>query len=600
MKERLYSLSQRIVDKRPLFKSSLRDAGITESPVSYVTRALFNAGAACLISFFGSGLAFMAAGDPKPEVSFFVGFLSFFFVIILYMRRPGHMMKSRAKRIEEGLIFSLHAINIEMESGIRFGQALEDVAKSDYGQFSVEMRQVLEESHKHGLVEALRRSSARNPSRIYRRAMWQIINSIETGSDVRENIRAIIRDLKRMQEQDAQRFGKSMEKQMTLYIMGGIVLPALAVVIIQTISSLGISRVMAGESVYWSLFMVSVAVQAGFIYMIKFKKPSLLSEPDINVGAPSKPLDHLRQLLEYGGVEYDLQKYVMLRALASLAFGLALALILEPITGWGVLPLLGFGLAFSTIVFYTRLVYLADSRGLKAAEYLPDSLRIMAANMKSGIAADQALFMSAKKEFGVLGFEIQRMGTDMIKNLTFSEALDNLKKRIKSRPLHQSINLIGHGLKSGRGLSDALYHIADILQDREYVRQSIATQLTAIRTTVIILVVLCAPVLYSCSIVSGHIMRGFNDRMRGSLPDDIIRQSFLSADAEPVSMAFLNNYIIMNLFATSLMGAIIIGEVTTGRAREGLRYMLIMLFVSETAYLVGKTLLLQKIGEMIV
>jgi hypothetical protein len=179
----------------------------------------------------------------------------------------------------------------------------------------------------------------------------------------------------------------------------------------------------------------------------------------------------------------------------------------------------------------------------------------------------------------------------MIKNLTFDEALERLKGRIRSEPLHMSVNLIGHGLKAGRGLSESLFHVADIIQDRENMRRSIATQLHAVETTVILLVVFSAPLLYGCSSAAAEVMSHLSQKIAASVPAHILAQSWMHPADNPVSPAFIETYVLVNLAATALAGSLIVGEVTTGRPTEGLRYMLAMMLSSQLAYLALKGVL---------
>jgi len=600
MKSRLNAIAQGMLARIPNLRKDLEGALIRQSPIEYLTSAITKASVTSLAAFLLSTTAFALSGKPKPTISIILAIFAFTFILGMFLKRPTHLMRVRAARVEQSLIFSLHVINIEMESGIKFGQAIQDIAEKNYGEFSNEMRRVLEETHKYSITEALERSAERNPSKIYRRAVWQMINSIETGADIHANIKAIINDLKRQQEHDAQRYGRTMEKQMTLYIMGGIVLPALAIVIIQTISSMGLSKNDIGESTYWLILAASVTIQLAFLYIIKFRKPTLLCEPASNTKDGGGLIRHIRSTLQYAGVQTPWKTYLASKAMLALAIGITIALVVKPQVHVGYAPLIAAATTFTAIAMYTHLAYKADLRGTKATEYLPDSLRIMAANMQAGISAEQALYMSAKTEFGVLGREIRTMGEDMMKNLTFEEALEKLKSRIKSETLHQSINLISHGLKAGRGLSESLYHIADILQDREYVKQSIKVNLAAVRTTVLMLVMISAPLLYSCAIVSAQVMSQFNEKLVGSLPARIIEESWIKPAKPPVTVDFLNQYIMVNLALTSLLGAIIIGEVTTGKAKEGLRYMFMMILVSGILYLALKTFLMDKIGGALI
>ncbi|MFH0861665.1 MAG: type II secretion system F family protein [Candidatus Altiarchaeota archaeon] len=599
MGDRSNALAQKVTERFPRLKRELDDAGIAETPVEYMSAAIWKSSAAALLASVASGVAFVAGGKPAHAASLLIGVFAFAAVMFLHVYRPGQLMRSRARRIETGLVFSLQALNIELASGIGFPQALEDVARMDYGEFSSEMRKILDDSHKWGLRRAFKDSTRRNPSVIYRRVVWQMINALETGADMKGSLSSIIEDLRRRQENEAQRYGKSMERQLTLYVLGGIVLPALAAVMVQATSTLGVGG-FGGERIYLAILAASISVQLIFLYMIKFGKPAIMGGSFIKVAKKTGIRAHMSELLDYAGVDSNRGGYLLSRLLACTGFGLLLAFILGPYAGIGYTYLSAITVSFFFVAFYTRLAYKADERGEKAALYLPDSLRIMAANMEAGVATDQALFMSAREEFGVLGDEIRLMGTDMIKNLTFEEALSRLKKRIKSEPLHMSANLIGHGLKAGRGLASSLLHVSDILQEREYVRRAVATQLVSVRSTVLILVVLSAPLLYSTSIVAGSVMGRFSDKMRSSLPEDISHQGWLKNSSQPVSADFLNRYYMASLMAISVLGSVIVGEVTTGKAKEGLRYVFMMAFASETLYLVLKEVISGKVVGVII
>jgi archaeal flagellar protein FlaJ len=594
MRHKLRRLSQRLGERLPDLEGQLRDAGIRAHPVEYLSASILLAGLGALAAFTLSAIAFTLGGKSNPPLSVALTAFAFAFILFLRLRRPAQMMSSRAGRIERSLVFSLYALNIELESGIGFAQAVADVAGKDYGEFSQEMRSVMDETQKYGLRAALEASARRNPSAIYRRVVWQTVNALQTGADMRANIKSIVEDLRRRQEDEAKRYGKSTEKYMTLYVMGAIVFPALSIVLLQALTSFGLSD-SPGERTYWAVLLFSASVQVLFIYAIKFKKPTLLGESLIR-SRTHDPVRHLRELLEYAGVETPFKTYLLSASLLSIASGIALTLALEPHMPLSSGTLLAATTALSAATIYARLAWQADTRGIRAAEYLPDSLRLMSANMKAGISTDQALFMSAKPEFGILGAEIRRMGCDMLKNVTLEEALQKLKRRIKSEQLHMSVNLIGHGIAAGRGLGDSLSHIAAILEDREHARRAVATHLQAVRTLVVLLVMVSAPLLYGASMVAASIMGRLNEKLASSMPQDILMKGWLRPGASPVTEEFLNGYITVNLMVTAFLGSIIVGEVTTGKSREGLRYSLMMLLVCELLYVLFKSFLADKLG----
>ena len=588
-------MAQKLGGRMPDFGRQLEDAGIKEGAVEYLSFSLMLASACALSAFAGTAAVFIFAGKPAPALSLALALFSFAFVLGVRIARPHQLMKSKATGIEGCLVFSLHALNIELEAGIRFNEALKDVASKDYGEFSKEMRKVLDEADKHGLSEALAESARRIPSKSYRKAVWQMVNSLETGADVNSSIKSVIEELRGKQEDDARRYGKSMEKQLMFYIMGGLVFPALSVAIAQTASSVGFSASAIGESAYWSILAFSIGVQLLFLYMIRFSKPALLRE----IREPRKPANPVLQLkaaLEYAGVRMPWQQYIVNTILFSLSFGIFAALMSEPYLHVGYPPLILSGSILAAIALTSHLLHKAEDRGHKAAEYLPDSLRLMAANMEAGVSTDQALLMSAKPEYGVLGEELGRMGQDMMKNHTLEEALENLKKRVKSDALHMSVSLVGHGLKAGSGLSKSLSHIASVLDGRERVRGEVASALQSVKTMVVVVVVFSAPLLHGCSGASATITGHLREKVSSDLPAHTLAQNFMERQGGGVSDEFIQGYIITNLAVTAVLGSMIVGELGSMRKLSGLRYTLWMTLASVAVYVAVKSFLAEKIG----
>jgi hypothetical protein len=231
------------------------------------------------------------------------------------------------------------------------------------------------------------------------------------------------------------------------------------------------------------------------------------------------------------------------------------------------------------------MFYSSELRGDKASEELPECLRMIAVNIESGMTIDEALYRSSNEKYGLLGNELKIVAEDVLKNKSFSQAILKMGQRVKSEYLQHSLRLIEHGMRSGRGLSKSLFHIAQILQDREYTKQSIRTQVHASRVMVFVLVMISAPLLFSCSISSSEIMSHFNKDISSELPQKIVSQSWIKPYTETISTDFLNNYIILSLASTSLLGSILLGQLSSEKTFQGLKYLLMTSSCSILLYL---------------
>ncbi len=579
--------AQWLLGHLPGLGRSLVDAGIGKGSVAYLSESIMMASAAGILAFAASALALIAADKPSPELSCLLAAASFAFILALRIHKPAQLMKARAVRIERSLVFGLHAFSIELESGIGLGNAFADVAERDYGEFSLELRRILGETHKYGMKAALEASARRNPSAIYRRVVWQLVNTLETGADMRSSMRSLIEDLRRRQDEEGERYGRMVERLMAFYVMGGIVLPALSVVLLHTLSSIGASGAL-GEKAYWLVLASSVAVQVAFVYAMRFGKPAILGDVMTSPPGGAGILSHLKSVVSYAGVGSGWRAYLLSQALFAVAVGFASAILLKPWVplDYALLSAATIIIAFATL--YARLAYLAESRGLKASEDLPDTLRIMASNMDAGISTDQALLMSAKPEFGVLGGEMKLIGTDLLKNMTLEEALARLKGRIRSEQLHMSVDLICHGVRAGKGLSKSLHHIAAVLDDRERARRALSSRLSSVKSLAVLMVVAAAPMLYGTSVVAASVMGELNAKVGSALPSEVAAQGWLRPGGQGVSADFLHGYTLVNIMLAAFLGSVVVGQAASGRLGSGLRYSVTMVLLSELLYLAFK------------
>jgi|GEM_PF-6225806 len=591
-----HPVAQAIWARMPDLGKRLHAAQIDDTPLTYLSEMVANSAAAALAAMAGSHIAFQFAGDPQPATSLALALITLSSGFLYYLSQPSHLLSKRARGIEESLVFSLHAINIELHGGAGFAKALENVARGDYGHMSAELVRILNDSHRMGLGDAIRESIKRIPSKTYGRAMWQLHSGMETGADIRDAVAAILSDLSASQRRAARSYAGSMERHLTLYVMGGVVLPALAVAIIQTVSSLGLTNNPAGEPVFWSILFASAAVQASFIFLAKFRRPAILGRHELPISQkPSLPL-----LLSHAGITKTPKRYILEKASVTLIFSAATSYLLSPHMGAHPLLIFATVLPLTVASLYSHLIHLAEKRGSKAAEHLPDALRTMASNIRAGLPVEKAMFAAAREDYPVLGRQVRLMAGDMAKNMTFSQSLINLKERIRNGPLHMSANLISHGASSGRALADCLTHIAEVIGERANLREGAKSQLSAIRATVIILVVGCAPVLYSCSHQAAQMMGRFNDKLAQTLPADIAAQSFIKPQKAAVTTDFLQTYIMVNLFVTALLGAAIVGETSSGRLTDGIRYALAMVLGSQLVYLASKNLISSQLGGLLI
>ncbi|MEM4188855.1 MAG: type II secretion system F family protein [Candidatus Hadarchaeum sp.] len=171
---------------------------------------LFSAGvtlAIVVISFFlGWLLIFLA---PLAAIVSFVG-ISQGLLTLLAQRR--------AAELERALPDALHQMASTLRAGVGIDSALEDIARSNYGELSLEFERVITEVNKgRPLINALLALSRRSCSSLYQRAFQLIAEGIERGAALANVLDSVASDVREVQAIQRERKAATTQQIMFLY-----------------------------------------------------------------------------------------------------------------------------------------------------------------------------------------------------------------------------------------------------------------------------------------------------------------------------------------------------------------------------------------------
>lgn len=105
-------------------------------------------------------------------------------------------------------------------------------------------------------------------------------------------------------------------------------------------------------------------------------------------------------------------------------------------------------LSFEAIM-HGVLVVISDSRTKVVEEIVPDALRLVSANIRSGLTIDKALLVSARSEFGPLEKEIRSAAKETLSGASIEDALKKIADKFNSKVLSRSIDLLVEGIMRG-------------------------------------------------------------------------------------------------------------------------------------------------------
>lgn len=235
--------------------------------------------------------------------------------------------------------------------------------------------------------------------------------------------------------------------------------------------------------------------------------------------------------------------------------------------------------AFESIIYMWIFMQVAKKAG-NVEKVLPDALQLMASNLRAGLTVDNALMLSARPEFGYLGEEIDRVGKEVTMGKPIEESLLSITTRVSSEKLHKTLMLIVTGLKSGGQFSDLLEHTARNLREEDLTDQKIRSNVLSYVIFVVAAVGGGAPVLYGLSSFLIEVLKKVFAQIK--IPATAAVEVPIKITEVTIEPSFIITYAITSLITTSILSSLVIGAITKGKSRDGLKYapFLIMLTIS--------------------
>lgn len=281
------------------------------------------------------------------------------------------------------------------------------------------------------------------------------------------------------------------------------------------------------------------------------------------------------ELLRYNKIEGS--PITFIGFMLFFGFGLSLGLSFFLAT-WTQIPLwvyiISLFLGFQ-ILIYLLLSIKADARGRFVEDILPDALQLMASNLRAGFTTDKALLLSARPEFGPLQEELNKVGRLVSTGKKLSTALLEMLKTIKSDKLEKTVLLINTGLESGGELAALLDQTSSNLLQTRFVEEKIKANVMMYVIFIFIAVAFGSPMLFALSTFLVEVLT----KSIGSitLPDTATTSSLpISFTSVNISTDFIMTYALVMIISSAILGSMIIGLISKGKEREGLRYVLIL------------------------
>jgi len=219
----------------------------------------------------------------------------------------------------------------------------------------------------------------------------------------------------------------------------------------------------------------------------------------------------------------------------------------------------------------------------------PDFLQLMSSNLRAGMTIDRALLLSSRKEFAPLDKEILSLGKDIVTGEEIEVALSTMAKRINSEKINKIIELITSGIKSGGNLAILLEETSSNIREKDFVEKKAASNVLMYVIFIFFAITIGAPILFALSTVLVEVLTD----ILSSIPSTEgggARLPFTLSKIN-ISINFITYFTLIFLIVTGILGSLVLGLVSKGEEKAGLKFMIPIIVLSLTTFFTIKLII---------
>ncbi len=256
----------------PNLKHSLKRAGMSYKPEEFIKRTFLSA------FYMTTGLAVSLAlilakfNVLKGIMAVFVPII--FLVLFSYLLKlPEVTISKKEKGISREIVFAGRHLIIELESGVPLYNALANISKN-YEVIGKYFKEIVNKVDLGTSMEdALTEAVEYIPSDDFRRLLWQILNSIRTGSEVSKSLASVLEQIAREQIIEVDKYSKRLNPFAMFYMIIAVILPSLGVTMLVVLSSFIDFEL--NLTIFMVIAFLLAFIQFMFLSMIKFSRPAI-------------------------------------------------------------------------------------------------------------------------------------------------------------------------------------------------------------------------------------------------------------------------------------------------------------------------------------
>ena len=249
----------------------------------------------------------------------------------------------------------------------------------------------------------------------------------------------------------------------------------------------------------------------------------------------------------------------------------------------------GIGIIVSSqFLVFMRLYFIVDRRKSKIEKVLPDALQMISSNLQAGMTPFNAIRASTKKDLGPLADEFEIATNKAFGTKNFSKELLKIGDRVDSNSLRRALRLIATSLTSGGHLALLLEELSEDIAENQSLKKEMITNTKTYAMFIMFTVLFGAPLLLAISINFVRMIQ--NMQASTAISTDEFGIGFLVGAIE-ITPSFLTDMSIVILCITSLLSTMLMGVVTSGSMKNGLKY---------SPFMMGGTVIVFYIAKIVI
>jgi Flp pilus assembly protein TadB len=325
-----------------------------------------------------------------------------------------------------------------------------------------------------------------------------------------------------------------------------------------------------------------------------------------------KQMIALQKMLVYAGISMAPATYVLVSLVVSILLGVVSMNIMPGWFGLDVMSSFIGGVMSGVLVSWGALAVMADRKTRDIEENLPDTLLLISQNVRAGETIDWAIISSLKHSYGPIKVEFDKTARELASGVPVEEAFNNLADRNRSAVLRNVVDLILFGIQSGGNMSDLLTDISFEIRMTHTLQKEVESQVSVYRAFFIIIILLIAPVLLAVSTNFLFVAKTFGSMlsqelggitttalpMQGGMMSVMISKIQEGGIGGQISMGDMRLFSYLMCATSSIVASMLLGVISRGEAKSGIRYIPVFLIVSILVYYYSEQLVYQIMDEM--